>query len=165
MDKKNQLDVTTPPTLKAQLKIHKPGIPIRPVANNRTTRTYNAANKLNHILNQHLHLENLYTVENSTKLANDLIKITLKDSHRIITLDIKDLYVNITNHEALMNTRAQLHKHNDKTLTDQICTLLEAILNQYYFTYETQTYRPIKRVAMGSPMSGLSQKYTYKSDI
>ena len=54
-----------------------------------------------------------------------------------------------------MNTRAQLHKHNDRTLTDQICTLLEAILNQNYFTYQTQTYRPTKGVAMGSPISGL----------
>ena len=99
--------------------------------------TYKAAKKLNHILNQHLHLENLYTVEISTKLANDLIKITLKESHRLITLDIKDLYVNIPIHEALINTRAQLHKHNDRTLTDQICTLLEAILNQKYFTYQT----------------------------
>jgi hypothetical protein len=68
-----------------------PGIPIRPVVNNRTAPTYKAAKKLNHILNQHLHLENLYTVENSTKLANDLIKITLKDNYGLITLDIKDL--------------------------------------------------------------------------
>ena len=134
MDKKNKLDVTfcilyfsrliqknpTPATLKAQHKIHKPGVPIRPAVN-RTAPTYKAAKKLNHILNQHLHLENLYTVENSTKLANDLITITLKESHRLITLDIKDLYVNIPIHEALMNTRAQLHKHNDRTLTDQIC--------------------------------------------
>jgi hypothetical protein len=37
----------TPPTLKAQLKIHKPGIPIRPVVNNRTAPTYKAAKKLN----------------------------------------------------------------------------------------------------------------------
>jgi hypothetical protein len=54
-----------------------------------------------------------------------------------------------------MNNRAKLHKHNDRTLTDQICTLLEAILNQNYFTYQTQTYRPTKGVAMGSPISGL----------
>jgi len=117
--------------------------------------SYKAAKKLNNILNQHLHLENLYTVENSTKLANDLTKITLKDSYRLITLDIKDLYVNILIHEALQATRTQLHKHNDKTFTNQICTLLEAMLNQNYFTYQTQIYQPTKGVAMDSPISGL----------
>jgi hypothetical protein len=35
----------TPPKLKAQLKIHKPGIPIRPVVINRTVPTYKAAKK------------------------------------------------------------------------------------------------------------------------
>jgi len=79
----------TPPILKAQLKSHKPVIPIRPAVNNRTSPTYKAAKKLNNILNQHLHLENVYTIENFTKLANDLTKITLKDSYRLNTLDIK----------------------------------------------------------------------------
>jgi hypothetical protein len=35
----------TPPTLKAQLKIHKPGIPIRPVVNNRTAPAYKDTKK------------------------------------------------------------------------------------------------------------------------
>ena len=30
-----------PPTLNAQLKLHKPGAPIRPVVNNRTALSYN----------------------------------------------------------------------------------------------------------------------------
>ena len=145
----------TPPTMKAQLKLHKPGIPIRPVVNNRTAPTYKATKKLNNILNQHLHLENLYTVKNFTKLANNLTKITLKDSYRLITLDTKDLYVNILIHEALQTTRTQLYKHNNKTFTDQICILLEAMLNQKYFTYQTHIYWPTKVVAMGSPISGL----------
>ena len=51
-----------------------------------------------------------------TKLDNDLTKITLKDSYRLIMLDIKDLYVNIPIHEALQTTRTQLHKHNDKII-------------------------------------------------
>ena len=51
----------TPPTLKAQLKIHKPGIPIRPVVNNRTAPSYKTSKKLNNILNRHLNLKNLYT--------------------------------------------------------------------------------------------------------
>jgi len=111
--------------------------------------------KLNNIWKQHLNIGNSYTVENSTKLANDLAKITLKDNYRLITLDIKDLYVNIPIHETIQTARSQLLKHNDRTFTDQLCSLLEATLNQNYFTYQNQIYRPTKRVAMGSPISGL----------
>jgi len=33
----------SPPTLKAQLKLHKPGVPMRPVVNNRTAPSYKVA--------------------------------------------------------------------------------------------------------------------------
>jgi hypothetical protein len=39
-----------PPILKAQLKLHKPGAPIRPVVNNRTAPSYKLAKKLNNTL-------------------------------------------------------------------------------------------------------------------
>jgi len=132
--------------LKAQLKLHKPNISIRPVLNNRAAPSYKIAKKLNNILKQHLNLGNSYTVENSTKLANDLSKITLKDSYRLITLDIKELYVNIPIQETLQTARSQLLKHNDRTFMDQLCFLLETILNQNYFTYQNQIYRPTKWV-------------------
>jgi len=106
-------------------------------------------------LKQHLNLGNSYTVKNSIKLANDITKITIKDSYRLNTLDIKDLYVNIPIQETLQTARSQLLKHNNRTFTDQLCSLLEAILNQNYFTYQNQIYRPTKGVAMGSPISGL----------
>jgi len=51
----------SPPTLKAQLKLHKPNIPIRPVVNNRTAPSYKIAKKPNNILKQHLNLDNSYT--------------------------------------------------------------------------------------------------------
>ena len=35
----------TPPTLNAQLKLHKPNIPIRPVVNNKNVPTYKTAKK------------------------------------------------------------------------------------------------------------------------
>jgi len=83
------------------------------------------------------------------------MKNTPKDSHRLVTLHIKDLYVNIPIHEALQNIRVQQHKHNDKNFTEQICTLLEAILNQDYFTNQTHIYRPTKGVDMGCTISGI----------
>ena len=46
-----------PPTLKAQLKLHKPDIPIRPVINNMNVPTYKVAKHIVKLLNRHLTLK------------------------------------------------------------------------------------------------------------
>ena len=63
-----------PPTLKAQLKLHKPGVTIRPVVNNRTAPAYRVAKKLNEIIKQRLNMD-IYMIDNSTKLAHNLTKL------------------------------------------------------------------------------------------
>ena len=55
-----------PPTLKEQLKLHKPDIPIRPVNNNMNAPTYKIAKYLIRLLNRHLTPKNQYNVQNST---------------------------------------------------------------------------------------------------
>jgi len=47
------------------------------------------------IIDQHTTLDNQYNVTNSTNLANELIKLEITDTHKLISFDIKDLYVNI----------------------------------------------------------------------
>jgi len=64
-------------------------------------------------------------IDNSVKLAHDLTKLTISNSHRLIILDIKDLYVNNAILENTDIARAQLLKHNDKNTTEQICKLLK----------------------------------------
>ena len=72
----------SPPTLKAQLKLHKLDVPIRPAINNRT------AKHLTKILNQYITFNNHYNVINSTSLALDLTKLKLHGNHKMITSDI-----------------------------------------------------------------------------
>jgi hypothetical protein len=142
------------PTLNAPLKLHKPNFPTTPAVNNKTAPTYKVAKKLNTILNNHLHLENQYSAINSNTLAKDLIQLKINDKHRLLTLDIKDLYVNIPIKETINIAKTQLLKYNDKHITNQIILLLETILAQNYFAFQNQIYQPDKGVAMGSPISG-----------
>jgi len=85
----------SPPTLKAQLKLHKTDIPIHPVINNRTAPAKKLARYLTKTLDQYISLNNYFSVTNSTNLANDLRKLEIHENHRMISFDIKDLYVNI----------------------------------------------------------------------
>jgi len=106
------------------------------------------------MLKQCLCLDNRYNIINSTNLANDIVKLTINNKHRMITYDVKDLYVNIPTDETLKITENQLLKNNYKHKTKQIITILKTILAQNYFTFHDTIYHPNKDVAMGSPISG-----------
>ena len=103
----------SPPMLKAQLKLHKEGIPIRPVINNRTAPAYKLAKHMTKIIDQHTALNNQYSVTNSTNLANELIKLEITDAHKLISFDIKDLYVNIPIQETINIAQKRMAKNND----------------------------------------------------
>jgi hypothetical protein len=147
----------SPPTLKAQLQLHKTDIPIRPVINNRTAPACKLAKQLSKILNQYISLNNHYTVTNSTKIANDLTKLQIHVNRRMITLDIKDIYVNIPIDETLDIIRARLLQNNDAQITHQIFSLLRQSY-QNYFTSQQNIYQPNQGMSMGSPISSLIAK-------
>jgi retron-type reverse transcriptase len=88
-------------------------------------------------------------------MADNLTKIDINEHCRLITFDIKDLYVNIPIHETLKITELMLSKENTEQTTKQIITLLDAILKQNYFEFKNNLYQPEKGVAMGSPISGI----------
>jgi hypothetical protein len=97
-----------PPNLKAQLKLHKVNIPIRPIINNRPAPAYKSAKHLADILNQYITLKNPYFIISSHNLANDLIKLKINDNHNMVTFDTKDLYVNIPIEETLNIIKSKL---------------------------------------------------------
>jgi len=124
------LNKKTPlPTPNALLKLHNPKNTIRPVVNDRNVPSYKIAKKLNAILNHNLHPDNQYITTNSNILTNAVTKLKIKPNHRLLTLNIKDLYVNIPISETIKITKNQLLKNNDIQITNRIITLLEIILN------------------------------------
>ena len=128
-----------PPKLKAQLKPHKIGIPIRQVINNRTAPAYQLAKHLTRIVDQYITLHNRYTVTNSINLANDLTHQKIHENRRLITFDIKDLYVNIPITETLNIVKSKLLQ-NDIQITHQILSLLKVVLTQNYFGFQQRIY-------------------------
>jgi len=75
----------SPPTVKAQLKLHEYNIPIRPLISNMIAPTYKIAKHLVRILNKHLTLNNHYNVVNSTNLAIDLTNLKISENHKLMT--------------------------------------------------------------------------------
>jgi len=74
-----------PPKLKAQLKLHKTGFPIRQVINNRTAPAYKLAKHVTRILDQYIALYNRYTVTYSVNIAKDTRKSWIPHSSCVPT--------------------------------------------------------------------------------
>jgi hypothetical protein len=103
--------------------LHKQGNPIRPVVNNINEPAYKLAKYLAKTLQEHIQLKYQYNVKNLTTLAHDLTHMKINDKHRLITFDIKDLYVNIPTKETLKITESMLATRNDKIITLQMTQL------------------------------------------
>jgi hypothetical protein len=145
-----------PPTLTARLKIHKPNIPIRPVVNNINAPTYKVARFMAKSLKDYLNLTNTYNTVNSHSLAQGISKLTINEHRKLVTYDIKDLYVNIPIDKTLHITDFFLRINNNKaTIRSQILGLMQTTLAQNYFKFNEEFYQPQKDIAMGSPLSGL----------
>jgi hypothetical protein len=74
---------------------------------------------------------------------------------RLITLDIKDLYVNLPTQGVLHAAKSWLQRGlSNGDMNKQILILLNTVTEQNYFQYNNQFYKPHKGTAMGSPISG-----------
>jgi hypothetical protein len=149
----------TAPKLNVYIKTHKENEPVRPVANNKHAPSYKTAKYLNKKLNNLINLPYTYTTKNSYEAAEELKIIQIDKHKKVITLDMKDLYVSLPIQGILHTTKFWVSKHNNTNiLTEQTLQLLEVILKQNYFQYNNQLFQPVKGTAMGSPISNTIAK-------
>jgi hypothetical protein len=144
----------TAPLLNAYVKTHKEGEPIRPVINNTQAPSYKIAKFLNKKFLCLIDMPDMFNDKNSQEVARDLQDIPVNDNHKTITLDIKDLYVNLPTRNIVNITKFWLKTINqNQTIIGKILYLLKIILEQNYFQHEDNFYKPNKGIAMGPPIS------------
>jgi len=88
-------------------------------------------------------------------IAEELNKIKINKNSRIITLDIKDLYVNLPINGIMHPTKYWLNKNNNsEDVIKQLLNIIKTVIQQNYFQYKNIFYQTVKGIAMGSPLSG-----------
>jgi hypothetical protein len=101
-------------------------------------------------------LSNTYNISNSIDVAHQIVQLKCTHKYRMITLDIKDLYVNIPIQDVIQITNMILQYNNKEiVLKQQTAHALNTILLHNYFQYKNNIYQPNKGIAMGSPISGI----------
>ena len=96
----------------------------------------------------------MYITENSQEIAEELLKLQINENMTLITLDIKDIYVNLPIRGIMQNVSYWLNKHNNhnKQLSEQVLKMINTIVKENYFQYGDQIFQPEKGKAMGSPI-------------
>ena len=149
------------PILKGLMKIHKDGMPIRPVVDYSQAPAYKLAKKLTNILETYTPLPYAFNIQNSIQLMKDVSEIPFVPDLRLASLDVSDMYSNVPTDE-LEHIIHVLCKQQDieDALTREIMAIAKTVLAQNYYGFKGKTYIQPKGLAMGALSSSiLSEVY------
>jgi hypothetical protein len=157
-EKKGRLINLNPETspLRGLINIHKEGTPIRPVVNFRNAPSHRLARMLTDILKTHIPLPNVYNVQNSTQLMNDISQIPFVPELKLASLDISNVYTNIPTKDLINIINNICKNHNiEDTITREIISITNLIITQNHFSSQDKTYVQNNGLAMGVPTSSI----------
>ena len=138
-------------------KIHKEGVPLRPIVSSIGTVTYYTSKELSRILKP-LVGSSPYHIQNSQDFIQQIQGIQLQPNQCMVSFDVKALFTSVPIQPAITIIKKLLEE--DRSLqqrttmsVNNITCLLEFCLKSTYFTYQRQHYEKLEGAAMGSPIS------------
>ena len=138
-------------------KVHKQGLPLRPIVSSIGAVTYQTAKELSKILKP-LVGKSPHHVHNNEEFLQHLKGIHLGPDEVIIPYDVKALFTSVpikpalTIIEKLLEEDPGLQERTSMRVKNIIC-LLEFCLRSTYFTFQNQYYEQVEGAAMGPPIS------------
>ena len=146
-----------PPKFYGLPKIHKTGIPLRPIVSSRGSITYGVAKELSHIIKP-LVGQSPHHLKNTQHFIQQIQGKRLQTGDSITSFDVKALFTSVPVQSAIQIVKNRLQQ--DSTLPQrtamsipQITSLLEFCLTQTYFLFQGKYYQQTQGAAMGSPIS------------
>ena len=138
-------------------KIHKAGVPLRPIVSSRGSISFNTAKELARILKP-LAGRTTYSVHNTKDFIDQIKNIKLLPDECIISYEVKALFTSVPIEPAIKII--QQHLKDDQELQQRtsmsvqhITWLLEFCLKNTHFIFQGRFYEQTKGAAMGSPLS------------
>ena len=138
-------------------KIHKPGIPLRPIISSIGTVTYNTAKELARILKPLVGLSK-HHIHNTIDFVEHIKEIKLKKEESMVSYDVTALFTSVPIPPVLKIIEEKLEEDKDlprrtNMNTRHIIKLLELCLRSTYFVVQEQHFEQVEGAAMGSPLS------------
>ena len=150
-------------------KIHKPGIPLRPILSSIGAATYNTAKELAKILKP---LVGMYAhhVHNTRDFVDQIKETRLKPGECITSYDVQALFTSVPVNPVLdiikerLTSDQDLHKRSTMSV-NQIIKLLEFCLNSTSFVYQGQILPADRRGSNGQSTQPNCGQYIYMEKI
>ena len=138
-------------------KLHKLGIPLRPVFSNVNSPTSLLAKNVSDLLYNCLNPPDSY-IKNSFDLCEKLTKLKIPEDHSLISLDVSSLFTNIPLElvlKSLKNKKRNISRNIRNIPYDDIKKAVEFLYHNTYFTFNDTVYRQRTGTPMGSSVSSL----------
>jgi hypothetical protein len=148
--KKVILHTSIPPRLYRLPKIHKEGIPLRPIVNCITFPTYSLAKHLAGILIPFVGHSPSH-IRNSEDFIQKLNTICLQKSDILVSFDVVSLFTKVPLEDTLQLLQQYFH--------NQTICLFKQVLTTTYFLYDGAFYNHTDGVAMGSSLTPVIANY------
>ncbi|XP_035711094.1 uncharacterized protein LOC118436684 [Folsomia candida] len=139
-------------------KVHKTGLPFRPIVDFRSSPSYKLAHFLNKILKKVT--ANFPThIKNSYEFAQNIKNFIIPPGYELVSFDVTSLFTRVPINETLKIIKKRLDtsttwKAKTKLSADEILKLLQITINSNYFTWKNVIYKQNDGTPMGSPISG-----------
>jgi len=146
----------TAPSIKGQIKLHKPGHPIRPVVNWKGAPSYKLARLFTQKIKMMAPLPSTHNLGNTRDLIKKLENTPILPQFALASLDITNLYTNIP----IKGTREIIANTLRKNLTErELLSWYDTITKQNYFSSKNKTLIQQDGLAMGAPTSDIIAEF------
>ena len=138
-------------------KIHKEGIPLRPIVSSIGAVSYETSKELARILKP-LVGKSIYHVHNTQDFIQQIKDIKLQEDQCMMSFDVKAFFTYVPIQPAfstikkLLEEDPELHKRTSLSVQN-ITSLLEFCLTSTYFIFQGRYFEQQEGAAMGSPIS------------
>ena len=138
-------------------KIHKPGMPLRPIVSSIGAVTYQTSKEVARILKALVGKSELH-VKNTQDFIESIKGIHLGEDQCMVSYDVKALFTSVPTTKACIIIKQRLEEDtelNQRTSLsiDNIISLLEFCITSTYFSFQGKFYEQVEGAAMGSPLS------------
>ncbi|KAJ8672378.1 hypothetical protein QAD02_003637 [Eretmocerus hayati] len=135
-------------------KVHKAGIPLRPIVSAVGTPTYFMSKVVDRILKSAIPKSSSY-MKNSNHFIQQIKEINIPSDHVLVEFDVISMYPNIPLDLVLLAAEKRfkyIREKHDITL-QELLDAIKFLMENTYFTFGGQTYHQKHGTSMGSPCS------------
>ncbi|XP_054710410.1 uncharacterized protein LOC129220094, partial [Uloborus diversus] len=146
-------------------KVHKAGIPFRPIVSNIGTASYKLAKYLVSVFSP-LRSQNLFTVKHSTEFVEKIPNFAPNNSF-MASFDVNSLFTNVPVEGSLLCLKSRLSEfHFTSKEIDELIFLTRICLKQCSFVFNGRFYTMVDGLAMENPLSPiLSDIYMHYFEV